>query len=96
MKRAKKTIPEFRSEEEEFQFWSTHDSMDLILDTEEVKEPVKIKHKQQKMRITMLLDRRLKSQIEKIAREKGIPYQTLIQLWLKERVHQEIRKRLAS
>jgi predicted DNA binding CopG/RHH family protein len=96
MKRRRKTIPVFRNEDEEFQFWSTHDSVDLILDTEEVKQPFKMKKKQEKTRITMLLDRRLKSQLEKIAQEKGIPYQTLIQLWLKEKVHQEIRKRLAS
>lgn len=41
----------------------------------------------------MLLDPRLKSQIQRIADEKGIRYQTLIQMWLKEKVNQEIKSR---
>lgn len=33
----------------------------------------------------MLLDPRLKLMLERIAAAKGIPYQTLIQIWLRER-----------
>ena len=29
-------VPEFKSEEEEFEFWSTHDSADLMDEGEEV------------------------------------------------------------
>lgn len=96
MKKTKK-IPPFRKEQEEFDFWSTHDSVDYFGDTENVPEKlVFTRRKLPKQRITMLLDPRLKLKLEKIAAEKGIPYQTLIQLWLREKVNQEIKRRIAS
>jgi len=42
-----------------------------------------------------LLDQRLKAQLQKIAEEKGVRYQTLIQMWLKEKVKQEIKSRIS-
>lgn len=90
-------IPSFSSEKEEFNFWSTHESTEYFGDTEEIKGALTIgKRKRPKKRITMLLDQRLKITLEKIAEEKGIPYQTLIQMWLREKVNQEIKRKLAS
>ncbi|MCI0603136.1 BrnA antitoxin family protein [bacterium] len=97
MRKAKKQVPLFTSEQEEFDFCSTQDSMDYLNDTEEIREKLELtKRKLPKQRITMLLDPRLKLKLERIAAEKGIPYQTLIQLWLRERVNQEIKRKLAS
>jgi predicted DNA binding CopG/RHH family protein len=97
MKKSTRKIPEFKSEDEEFDFWSSHDSTEFFSETEEINEPLEItKPKRKKQRVTMLLDPQLKSQLQKIAEEKGIPYQTLIQMWLKERVRKEIKNRLAS
>lgn len=89
MKRLKK-LPPFGNENEEFDFWSIHDSADFFNDTEVVTGKVTVrKRKLPKKRITMLLDPRLKLTLEKIAAEKGIPYQTLIRMWLREKVNQE-------
>lgn len=94
MKRPK--IPKFKNEDEEFKFWSGHDSTDFFSDTEEVSEPLEVtKPKRKKQRITMLLDPKLKTQLQKLAEEKGIAYQTLIQMWLTERVRRELKQRLA-
>lgn len=96
MKRPQK-VPVSRNEHEEFDFWSTHDSADFFGDTEEINEKVEVrKRKLPKKRITMLIDPRLKLKLEKIAAEKGIAYQTLIQIWLREKVNQEIKRNLAS
>jgi predicted DNA binding CopG/RHH family protein len=96
MKKSKK-IPTFGTEKAEFDFWSMQNSIDYLGDTEEVREKLELtKRKSPKKRITMLLDPRLKMKLEKIAEEKGIPYQTLIQIWLRERVNEEIKRKLAS
>jgi len=90
-------IPKFRSEEQEFDFWSRHDSADFFNDTEEITKQLEInKPKRPKQRITMLLDAGLKARLKRIAAEKGIPYQTLIQMWLREKVNQEIKRRITS
>ena len=95
MKKYKSKIPKFKNEDEEFDFWSSHDSTEFFHETDEVSERLEVKKpKPRKQRITMLLDPRLKAQLERIAEGKGIPYQTLIQMWLKEKVKQEIKTRL--
>jgi len=97
MKAHKKKLPHFRNASEEFDFWSAHDSVDYLEDTEEVSKVLELKKtKPAKQRITMLLDSRLKTKLQKIAAEKGIPYQTLIQMWLREKVNQEIKRKVAS
>ncbi len=97
MRKGKRHIPVFASEREEFDFWSIHESTDYLNDTQEVGEKLELtRRKLPKQRITMLLDPRLKIKLEKIAGEKGIPYQTLIQIWLREKVNEEIKRKLAS
>ena len=97
MKKSEQKIPKFRTEEDEFDFWTSHDSAEFFNESEEVQDRLEMsKPKRPKQRITMLLDAGLKARLKKIAAEKGIPYQTLIQLWLREKVNQEIRRRIAS
>jgi len=80
MRKPKSKIPKFKNEDEEFNFWSSHDSTEFFHETEEISEELKVtKPKLRKRRITILLDPRLKAQLERIAEEKGIRYQTLIQ-----------------
>ena len=97
MKKSEERISKFRTEDDEFDFWSSHDSVDFFKETEEVQDKLVItKPKRPKQRITMLLDAGLKTRLKKIAAQKGIPYQTLIQMWLREKVNQEIKRRIAS
>ena len=97
MKKSKTKLPKFKNEDDEFDFWSEHDSTEFFSETEEISDQIEItKPKRKKQRITMLLDPQLKAQLQKLADEKGIPYQTLIQMWLKEKVRQEIKRKLAS
>ncbi len=97
MKKTRKNIPVFKRDQDEFDFWASRDSLDYLNDTDEVSQPLEMtKRKMPKRRITMLLDPRLKTKLEKIAEEKGIPYQTLIQIWLREKVNEEIKRKIAS
>lgn len=92
MKKSEIKIPGFRNEDEEFEFWSSHDSTEFFHDTEEGGERLEVtKPKSRKQRITMLIDPQLKAEIQRIAEEKGIGYQTLIQMWLKEKLKQSIK-----
>jgi predicted DNA binding CopG/RHH family protein len=90
MKKSRSKIPKFKNEDEEFEFWSMRDSTELFSETEEVTQKLEVS-KTRKKRITMLLEPKLKAQLQKIAQEKGIGYQTLIQMWLKEKVNQMIK-----
>jgi len=97
MKKSEQRIPKFRTEGDEVDFWSSHDSADFFNESEEVQDKLEMtKPKRPKRRITMLLDAGLKARLKKIAAGKGIPYQTLIQMWLREKVNQEIKQRIAS
>jgi predicted DNA binding CopG/RHH family protein len=90
MKKSRSKIPKFKNEDEEFEFWSRHDTTEFFSETEEVNQKLELS-KTRKKRITMLLEPKLKAQLQKIAEEKGIGYQTLIQMWLKEKVNQMIK-----
>ena len=80
MKQPKK-IPKLKTEQEEFDFWSTHDSTSFFQDTEEIQEKIDIrKRRVPKKRITMLLDPRLKLKLEKIAAEKKGTHQDKVRV----------------
>jgi predicted DNA binding CopG/RHH family protein len=97
MKKSHQKIPKFLTEDKEFDFWSRTDSAKFFKETTEVQEKLEMrKPRHRKQRITMLLDAGLKARLQKIASEMGIPYQTLIQMWLREKVNQEIKRRIAS
>lgn len=93
-----KRIPDFKSEKEEAEFWDTHNSLDYLESDEPVRlelDPglaAKIRERSKTKRITLRL--RL-SQIEdakKIAREKDIPYQTLMRSWIAQGIKREQEK----
>jgi predicted DNA binding CopG/RHH family protein len=88
-----KEIPEFKTEKEEAEFWDTHNSLEYL----ESDEPIELelapelaaKDKSKTKRVTLRL--RL-SQIEDaktIARDKDIPYQTLIRSWIVDAIKRE-------
>jgi len=91
MKKNKKTLPEFRTEEEERKFWETHDFTDYLesfqpvnLDLSELRPSTKS--------VTIRLPESLLSALKKLAHEKDIPYQSLMKIFLAERVKKEYKK----
>lgn len=93
-------IPGFRSEEEEAEFWSTHSTADYLDDTEpaelevdpELRAKVEARAKVKKP-VTLRLDAEQIASAKAIAREKGIPYQTLIRMWVVEGIKRETAAR---
>lgn len=53
-----------------------------------------------KIQVALRMDPDLKAAVEQLAHERGIPYQTMIQTWVAERLREEIqpssRQELAS
>jgi predicted DNA binding CopG/RHH family protein len=85
----KKRIPAFSNDEEAAEFWDTHSFADYIDDTERVDDvtfaPNCLKLKQVCLRLSPPMIERAKQ----IAASKGIRYQTLLRMWITERVKQE-------
>ncbi|MFZ2359948.1 MAG: BrnA antitoxin family protein [Anaerolineae bacterium] len=81
-------IPKFATEQEEAEFWTTHDSTDFIEDTEAV-DITFIDDRRPKKQIALRLDGETIEALKAVARRKGVGYQTLIRLWVNERLEQE-------
>lgn len=81
-------LPKFETEQDEAEFWATHDSTEFLEDTEPV-EVTFADHRQPKKQIALRLDSETIDALKAVARRKGVGYQTLIRLWVNERLEQE-------
>jgi predicted DNA binding CopG/RHH family protein len=86
-----KEIPTFKNEEEERQFWATHDSTEYI-DWDQAEEVVLPKLKPSTKTISLRLPELMLNEIRLIANKRDIPYQSLIKMFLKERIDQELKR----
>jgi len=68
-------LPEFRTEEEEIQFWMENHPADWIEDPEHLIMRLKRRPKKQ---ITIRIDEPLYDELRSIADENGVPYQRLM------------------
>jgi len=89
MKKLKK-LPEFKNEEEEFEFWSTHDSTEY-LDWNKAKRAIfpnlRPTMKLISVRIPVLMIERLKL----LANKRDVPYQSLIKIFLMRGINEELK-----
>jgi predicted DNA binding CopG/RHH family protein len=102
-KEEKRRIPEFTTEEEEAEFWSTNDTADYWEDTEEVPEgeteiapefrAKALERAREKQLLSLRLEKRQIALAKRIAREKSIGYQTLMRSWIDEGIKKELAKR---
>ena len=88
MKNVKK-IPSFNSEAEEQKFWSSHDSTEYV-DWSTAKETVFPNLKSSTESISLRLPSSLLARIKQLANAKDVPYQSLMKIYLSEKVKKEI------
>jgi predicted DNA binding CopG/RHH family protein len=81
-------LPEFKSEQEEAEFWATHDSTEFLDNTEPV-DVTFVDARPPKKQISLRLDAETIDALKVVARRKGLGYQTLIRVWVMERLAQE-------
>ncbi len=86
-----KPIPEFESEEEEQEFWATHDSADY-LDWSQAEKVVFPKLKPSTKTISLRMSESMLNELRLLANKHDIPYQSLIKVFLRERIDDELYK----
>ena len=90
MKKSKKRrIPKFRNEDEEREFWASHDSTDYI-DWSEAREVIMPNLKPTLKTISIRLPEIMLEELKLIANKRDVPYQSLMKIFLAERVKQEL------
>jgi predicted DNA binding CopG/RHH family protein len=88
MTRKLKPIPHFRSEAEERKFWETHDSTDYV-DWSKAQRARLPNLKLSTTSISLRLPQHLLERIKVAANRRDVPYQSLIKIWLAERLDAE-------
>ena len=86
MKKQLKPIPKFASEDEERQFWEEHDSSEY-LDWGQAQQVVMPRLKPTTKTISLRLPQHLLDSIKAAANARDVPYQSLIKVWLQEKLH---------
>src|SRR3989304_6861912 len=92
-KQKTKTIPKFKTIDEEKKFWDTHDLADYWGDF----RPVKVSFAKNLSRgITIRLDDRTLNKLRLQARNQGIGPTTLIRMWILERLRESGDRPISS
>ena len=84
-----KQIPKFKNEDEERDFWATHDSTDYIqwdkaakITFSNLKPSVK--------KISLRLPETMIEELKLLANKRDVPYQSLLKIFLAERIEKEL------
>jgi predicted DNA binding CopG/RHH family protein len=84
-------IPRHRSENKEREFWATEDSTDYI-DWDRARPLVLPNLKPSLKTISLRLPEHLLAELKLLANKRDVPYQSLLKMFLAERVEEELRK----
>lgn len=86
MNKPLKQIPKFTNEAEERAFWEKHDSADYV-DWTKAKRTALPNLKPATKTISLRLPQHMLDSIKAAANARDVPYQSLIKVWLKEKLH---------
>lgn len=88
--RSLKPVPRFETEDEEREFWATHDSTDFV-DWSRAKPVTFSRLKPSTRTISLRLPEALIENLKMLANKRDVPYQSLLKIFLAERVEEELR-----
>jgi predicted DNA binding CopG/RHH family protein len=88
-----KQIPEFKNEDEEREFWAVNDSSDYI-DWEKSFRSLFPDLKPTTQTISIRLPRHVLEKLKMLAKKRDVPYQSLIKVFLNERINEELKQSL--
>jgi len=91
----KKQIPVFKNEDEERAFWAAHDSTEFI-DWSKAKRAVFPKLKPSTKSISLRLPESVIAALKLLANKRDVPYQSLLKVFLAEKVEEELHHRHAK
>jgi len=92
-KQPRKPIPQFENETLEQEFWSSHDSTDYV-DWSQAQRVTFGRLKPSTQTISIRLPVALLEDLKLLANKRDVPYQSLVKIFLAERVAQEQRSHL--
>lgn len=84
-----KKIPRFKSEEEERDFWRSHDSTEYI-DWKKARRLTLANLKPSVKTISLRLPESMLEELKLLANKRDVPYQSLVKVFLSERIEQEL------
>jgi len=82
--------PRFKSEEQEREFWAEHDSADYV-DWSSAERVTLAELKPSTRTISIRLPESLLEGLKLLANKRDVPYQSLLKLYVAERVKKELR-----
>ena len=86
MSKTLKPIPKFTSEAQERKFWEKNDSTEYV-DWSKAQRAVFPNLKPSTKTISLRLPQHLLDSIKSAANSRDVPYQSLMKVWLQEKVH---------
>ena len=86
MSKQLKPLPKFANEAAERSFWENHDSSEYM-DWSKAQRVVLPKLKPTTKTISLRLPQHLLDSIKSAANSRDVPYQSLIKVWLQEKLH---------
>ncbi len=92
MKKGLKALPQFKSEDAERAFWATHDSTDYI-DWKQARQVLFPRLRPSVKSISLRLPESTLDKLRLLANQRDVPYQSLLKIFLAERIEQEMRPR---
>jgi predicted DNA binding CopG/RHH family protein len=84
-----KKIPKFKNEEEERDFWQTHDSTKYV-DWEKAQRLTLANLKPSLKTISLRLPESMLEELKLLANKRDVPYQSLVKVFLADRIEQEL------
>ena len=89
-KSQRKELPTFRDEDREREFWSKADSTAYV-DWEGAKRVVLPSLKPTQKTISLRLPAMMLAELKRLANKRDVPYQSLLKIFVAERLDQELR-----
>ena len=86
-----KTVPTFKTEEEEHKFWAEHDSTEYV-DWSKSKRAVFPNLKPSTQTISLRLPQTMLEELKLLANKRDVPYQSLLKIFLSERIETELER----
>jgi predicted DNA binding CopG/RHH family protein len=86
-------LPAFRTDAEERAFWESHKPGDYLPTTRpaqvQISRRIRERVRERKQNLTLRMEPSRVQEIKAVAEERGVPYQTLMRMWIFERLRRE-------
>jgi len=90
-----KQVPKFKNELEEQKFWASHDSSEYV-DWSKAEKAIFSNLKPSTESISLRLPSSLLASLKHLANTKDVPYQSLMKMYLSEKVQKELSSHFPS